>query len=288
MLIAEGFPGQRLVVVPRSLVNRLLSQPGTSHLVVTDCGYFPHATAHGRRRDIPINQAIIVLCTRGSGWYRFDGEISPVHAGQVMIVPPGLRHEYGAEANDPWTLWWLHVAGSNLADLLSAIGFSMTAAVQDVNDVSKAVSLIDETITAMERDLTPVNMLEATGASWHLLCLLANHSKPGQSRSELINGIREFLWQHPETNMAVRELADRVHLSVPHFAALFRDQVGVPIRQYHIQSRMARARDLLDTTDLSVSAIAEKIGYGDPHYFSRQFHVIHHLAPLKYRQHGKG
>jgi AraC family transcriptional regulator, arabinose operon regulatory protein len=67
MLIADGFPGQRMLVLPRPRVREFLDQPGTNHLVVTDCGYFPEAQSHGRTRNTPLSQAVVLVCANGKG-----------------------------------------------------------------------------------------------------------------------------------------------------------------------------------------------------------------------------
>ncbi len=39
----EGFPGQRMRVLPRPLVAQALAAPATAQLLVTDVGFFPRA-----------------------------------------------------------------------------------------------------------------------------------------------------------------------------------------------------------------------------------------------------
>ncbi|ASD23631.1 hypothetical protein B7495_17120 [Cryobacterium sp. LW097] len=49
-------------------------------------------------------------------------------------------------------------------------------------------------------------------------------------------------------------------LSGSHFAALFKSRIGYPALQYQTQLRMARARELLDTTDQAIAAVAASTG----------------------------
>ncbi|HEX7654848.1 MAG TPA: AraC family transcriptional regulator, partial [Verrucomicrobiae bacterium] len=64
----EGFPGQRIVVWPRSVIWQAQSRSLLRGLMPTDAGYFPRAKGHVRRRSEPINQAIFLYCLRGRGW----------------------------------------------------------------------------------------------------------------------------------------------------------------------------------------------------------------------------
>jgi YesN/AraC family two-component response regulator len=48
--------------------------------------------------------------------------------------------------------------------------------------------------------------------------------------------------------------------------------------------RVERAREFLETTDLSVAAISKNVGYEDSQYFFRVFKKVTGMTPLKYRQ----
>jgi AraC family transcriptional regulator of arabinose operon len=46
---------------------------------------------------------------------------------------------------------------------------------------------------------------------------------------------------------------------------------------------MARARQLLITSDHTVAEIAASVGYPDPFYFSRQFSAVNGVSPREFR-----
>ena len=76
-------------------------------------------------------------------------------------------------------------------------------------------------------------------------------------------------------------------------AALFKSRVGYPALQHQTQLRMARARELLDTTDQSIAAVAAvaaatATGYPDSFCFARQFKKMHGVTPFGYRGQRKG
>jgi AraC-like DNA-binding protein len=287
MSIADGFPGQKLIVLPRPMVRAALQRPGTAHLVVTDCGYFPEARAHGMTRQQGIDQAIVMVCVRGAGWCELGGQRHQVKAGQVVVVPPGAPHAYGADREDPWTLWWLHVTGPDLAELLRTSRLTVATPVRALTDVFRVVSLIEEAVRTLERDPTGRSLLMASGAAWHLLTILSAAPRPGQETSPA-DRAGEYLREHLRERVSVADLAAMAQLSPSHFAALFRRRFGVPVLRYQTELRMARARELLDTTALTVAEVGREVGYDDPFYFSRQFSAIHGATPRRYRAQHKG
>jgi AraC family transcriptional regulator of arabinose operon len=88
--------------------------------------------------------------------------------------------------------------------------------------------------------------------------------------------------------VSVAEPAAMSRLSGSHFAALFKSRIGYPALQYQTQLRMARALELLDTTDQSIAAVAAATGYTDSFYFARQFKKVHGVTPFGYRGQRKG
>ena len=288
MLLEDGFPGQRLLVMPRPRVRDALSRPGTSHLVVTDAGYFPEARAHSMTRPDGVDQSVVLVCTRGSGWCDVAGVRQEVRSGQVVIVPPGTPHAYGADDDTPWTLWWLHVAGQDLSEFLRVAGVRASAPVRELSDVYRVVALVEEVVRAMERDQTFASALAASGAAWHLMALLSSERIAGAPRVSIVGQAQDYLRQHVTERVSIDELAAMARLSPSHFATRFRRETGSTPLKYQTQLRMARARELLDTTDLPVGTVSEQVGYLDPFYFARQFRAIHGVTPTAYRGQRKG
>ncbi|MGH3379292.1 MAG: helix-turn-helix domain-containing protein [Actinoallomurus sp.] len=290
----RGFAGERISVLARPLMREALTLPLTSRLLVTDCGYFPKAADHQRSRTEGSPQAIVIVCVDGAGWCRLPSGRSEVGAGQALVIPAGVPHAYGAAADDPWTIWWLHLAGADVAELAGVVLAGRVAAgperpVIDVGDVYQAVSLIDDALGRMERDDSVRSRQSAAGAAWHLLALLAaGRTGTSASRNDAIQQAQQYLREHVGARTSVAALAALAQLSPSHFAALFRRATGTGVLRYQTRLRMSRARELLDTTDRPIAEIARALGYTDPFYFSRQFHAVHGTSPSDYRVQHKG
>jgi AraC family transcriptional regulator of arabinose operon len=288
-LIGAGFPGQRMLVLPRPRVDQALTRPGTRGILVTDAGYFPHADHHGRGRANPIRQLVVIVCARGQGWCETSAGRFPVQAGQMVLLPPGEPHSYGADDSDPWTLWWAHVDGELVADFVAIAGLTPSTVVRTVPDMYGTVGLITEIIRSMEYDETDASLLRAGGAAWHLLSSVAS------SRAVTVGGTDDaigravaYLREHVNRRVNVPELAAMAGMSPSYFAALFKRFTGVPAITYQTRLRMASARDLLDTTARSIEDVSQAVGYDDSFYFARQFKRIHGVTPSAYRRQAKG
>ncbi|WP_435527611.1 helix-turn-helix domain-containing protein [Microbacterium aurantiacum] len=97
-----------------------------------------------------------------------------------------------------------------------------------------------------------------------------------------------YLEDRIDGHVQVGELAAFVGVSPSHLAALFRQATGGGVVAHHLSLKMARARRLLDTTDLTVAEVARQVGMDDAFYSSRQFRKTHGASPTAYRAHHKG
>lgn len=282
----EGFAGQRLSVVPRPLVEAAMSRPVTRQLVVTDAGFFPAARGHLRVRATGAEETIVIVCTAGEGRVTIAGDTHMVGRASSVIIPAHTPHGYQASARDPWTIWWLHMRGCEAAELTGGL-LSAGHAVSPLRSLDRVVALFDELLSLIERRSTPIQLLAASGVAWHLLTRITGDRVLPTEGSALERAIR-YLDSRVDGTISVPELAALVGVSTSHLGAMFRQATGSGPAAYHASLKMARARELLDTTGLSITQVADAVGYADALYFSRQFRRTHGVSPSAYRRQHKG
>jgi two-component system response regulator YesN len=79
------------------------------------------------------------------------------------------------------------------------------------------------------------------------------------------------------------ELAQTVNLSSSRLNYLFKTAFGVSITRYIRSLRIERAKDLLETTFLTVKEIGNQCGLNDESHFVQNFKTTYGLTPLRYR-----
>ena len=282
----HGFEDQRLCVVPRPQVEAALLRPGTRRLTVTDAGCFPAARGHRRIRPQGSPEAIVMLCTSGSGSVHIDGERHLLTPWTWTTIPASAPHDYGAFDDDPWTIWWLHVRGTYSAEITRPmLGASLQ--VLKLRSLDRVLALFDELLVLLEGRLSPAHLLAASGVAWNLLTRMSADTVLPAEGSALERAIR-YLEARVDGSIRVSELASMVGVSASHLSGLFRESTGGGPGAFHTSLKMARARMLLDTTSISISEVAGAVGYADPLYFSRHFRRIHGVNPTAYRAQRKG
>jgi AraC-like DNA-binding protein len=83
--------------------------------------------------------------------------------------------------------------------------------------------------------------------------------------------IKNYLYEHYQRRVTIQELEAVSGLSKNYILLLFRKHVGMPPIQYLTWIRINKAKEMAVQTNLSVSEIAERVGYTDVHTFGRMF-----------------
>lgn len=116
------------------------------------------------------------------------------------------------------------------------------------------------------------------------IALLRYEEKKPDTLSERI-----CIWlnEHITEQFSASKLEREFFLSYKRMAAVFKQEQGETMQQYHTRRRMEQACRMLRSTLLPISEIAEYLGYDDPLYFSRCFHIFSGASPSSYRASAK-
>ena len=88
-------------------------------------------------------------------------------------------------------------------------------------------------------------------------------------------------------NLMLQDVASEVGISQSHFSTVFAQETGITFTQYLTGLRIAKAKELLETSPLRSSEIAFQVGYNDAHYFSYLFKKHTGMTPSEYRKSNK-
>jgi AraC family transcriptional regulator, arabinose operon regulatory protein len=282
MPISGPFRNERFAVVPRPVVAEALTRPVTRRLVVTDVGYFPDAKNHEMNRPRGSDETIVIVCASGMGWARVGDTTHRIGSQSALVIPRSVPHAYGADPDNPWTIWWCHLAGTDVAELVETLEVTPSRPIVPIRRIERAVALLDEIISGLERDQSPPRLNGTAGAAWKLLTQIGvDRVMPEQG--DPLERAMAYLEDRLAGRITVSELAKLVGVSRSHLTAMFHRATGGGVLAYHSALRMARARQLLDGTEASITEIADEIGFGDPLYFSRQFRRFHGVSPTQFR-----
>jgi len=283
----EGFAGQRLVVVPRSIVASALQDPLLKQLLPTDAGYYPKAKGHTCVREKGCPEVIFIYCAEGTGWCEMLGKTHPVTENQLLVIPASTPHAYGANKEKPWSIHWFHAVGTNVPFYLERLGVTRDKPVVPLGGDVQLFSLLEEVQEGLEHGFTLTRLIYAAHSLTHLMGLILRYKDEfyyGETnvRERIAKSI-VFMKGHLRENLRIATLAALVNLSRSHYATIFRRLTGYAPQSYVNHLRMQRAVQLLNTTELSIKQISDQLGFSDQFYFSRAFRRMHNHSPSEHR-----
>jgi AraC family transcriptional regulator, transcriptional activator FtrA len=107
---------------------------------------------------------------------------------------------------------------------------------------------------------------------------------PPGTEADAISRVMAWALEHLDRPMTVADLARRAAMSQRTFARAFAAAAGTSPMHWLARRRIAAAQELLETTDLAVDRIAEKVGFGSAVTLRARFTQVAGVAPSQYRR----
>lgn len=288
MRVKEGFPGQRLVVVPPAIVSSALRRPVCRWLMPSHIGRFDHARHHFVERAEGTPEHILIVCLEGEGFSRVGSKTWPVRQGEAVLLPPGRKHRYGADAGRPWSILWVHFSGEGADDHRRMLLADETGPVFPLRDLAAVVEAFEETFRHVLGGYRDADLVGLSTACGRLLgtCRLQRGAREGrrrESEERVLRTIR-FMRDNLARPLLLADLARASGWAPSHFSAVFRKQTNTPPLVFLTRLKLQHACELLKSNGASVAEVASAVGYDDAFYFSRLFAREIGLSPTAYRK----
>ena len=284
----EGFQGQKAIVLPRKiLATHCEKNELSAALYITDIGYYPKAKFHYRERPSGADQHILIYCVEGKGWAKIGKSEYQIHAGEFYLVPAHTAHKYGADENDPWTIYWIHYRGT-MSEAIKDFAIKQLGSHKGFVHYNDArIELFNQMYNQLERGYGNENLVFVNMNLWQYLVtyiFLDKFNSGGKfSQYDTIDKAIDFMSHNIDKVISLEDIADKVNLSASHFSSFFKKKTGFSPIEYINHLKVQKACQYLFFSDLRVKEIANLLGIDDPYYFSRMFTKIMGVSPNEYR-----
>ena len=108
------------------------------------------------------------------------------------------------------------------------------------------------------------------------------HMNPDYSHA--VRKCCDYIELRLDRKIRTEDLASLVGYSEYYLTEKFKKETGMSVSSYIKKAKINRARILLETTDLSVNEIAERLAFNTPNYFIQCFRELMEVSPAKYRK----
>ena len=256
-------------------------------LVLNSCG--ENRVEHVRRGCVrPFGRVDyhILYIVRGVCHVVLEGKETLVSAGRFILFRPNERQEYFFEADSGSFSYYIHFTGRDAEAVLRSLSLweITVGAAPNSRELEWLFSQMIREYSLLQAEHEAVT----GGLLLSILGLLSrgvalSNSQIDEKKQRRVQRAIERMYADMDKKLSVEALAKECNYSVGYFSHLFRAVTGVAPHTYMCRLRIERAKNLLDSTDLSVLEIALAIGCEDQNYFSRFFKAQTGLSPSAYR-----
>ncbi len=207
-------------------------------------------------------------------------------AGDSFLVYPDTETSYTADAREPWEYTWVGFNGSDAPIILEATDFSPACPVVSSTPYGKEIThQLLHIYEARGNDFE--SAVEMTGRLYTALALFlkgASHAPVQNNYHTYVQKAIEFIAAHYSYPITIEDIADHVGLSRSHLFRSFELVLQQSPKEYLSRFRIKQACYLLRHSSLSVTAIANSVGFESSLYFSKAFKKARGMPPREYRQ----
>lgn len=279
------------------MVNRPYAKTAAdSRLTVRAFVTILHQSIHGiltnsESHDFPE----LVYIERGTAPLRVGEKDITLTAGQMLIYAPGTSH----------------AGGGMIRAVMNNLGFETDTPLPDAlcNRVMTLTSAQSRTFLQIIDEGAPLfrhvgpdsdysGMELCDGATAADLQRLKNRlelflldlteadgtHREKSAHTEEYRSICAWIDAHLDTHFTLKDIAAHSNISTSKLKLLFHEQYGGGVSAFITERRIASAKVLIAAGHLNFTEIAERLGFGTVHYFSRVFRRQTGMSPSEYRR----
>jgi len=287
-------------------------RPGRAEEAIQACTAHSNAPPNWTEPLRVIYDHELVLFSRGQFTMEIAGRPLVCPADTFLIVPPGVLHATWETAGRPGHRYWshfgwawqgpygdtpvmtFHPAKPRAGCFRPAPAFvppgvlhGTIAAPQQTYDLAERLCALQARGNAHDGAVSRALLLELL---LELLDIRPRGRAAAGRRDDLAHQVRDLLERSVGAHgtLRIQDLLEReLGHSYAYLCRVFRARYGIPPLKYLNAVCVSRAKLLLRDTDLPVHAIAQRLGFRDPLYFSQLFRKTTRQTPSAFRVRGR-
>ena len=236
------------------------------------------------------NHAELFYIVGGKGQFLIEDQLYPVNTNHLVIINPNVTHTEVSLNAQPLEYIVLGIEGVELSITENSNGqfcildhFESMDITSCLRNILREMELKQpgyEDICQAFMEILIIRLMRSTGLS-----------VPTEPQNSVGNhqcaAVRRYIDHHFKESLTLDQLAEEAHMNKFYLSHAFKREYGVSPINYMISRRINESKYLLAETDLSLSQIAQLLGFSSLSYFSQAFRKTQGFSPMEYRQQHK-
>ena len=232
---------------------------------------------------------VLHYITEGKGYLEYKEQKILLQKGDFFLLIPGEVTYYFADTQTPWSYYWLGISGIKAQEYFNLSSIYETAYLRSPH--TEALGNFIRTIVkdAERLDESKASQLHVISQLFELMHQL-NALSPKLDQ-ETISPSQKLYREakhlidigYNSQDISIQYIADKLGVHRSYLSSIFKDFHKISPKEYLLEVRMKRAKELLETTNQPIKIIAYSVGYLDPLHFSKAFRQYYDCSPSQYR-----
>lgn len=225
-----------------------------------------------------VNRPYSAFCLKLSGKsvYTQDGIEHFSDRSRLIVVPKGSTYSYSIKEKGTCVI--IEFIGEGLPVEITSLK------VNDAGTIKGIVSNMEYAWTFKKPGYREACLSGMYQLMYHAALHESNPYAPKVHKTKIDESLHYLHDHFCDHTLTINELAEQSEISEIYFRKLFIEVFGVSPKKYITMLRMNRAKELLNSDELSVSRIAEVVGFGDVYSFCKVFKTETGSTPTEYRK----
>ena len=223
----------------------------------------------------------------GKGQFLIEDQAFPVDVNNLVIINPNVTHTEASLNAQPLEYIVLGIDGIELVNSKSTNG---RYCILDSSESMEISSCLRNILREMELKNTGYEDICQAYMEILIIRLMRNTALAVPEEPQTISGnrqcaaVRRYIDLHFKEALTLEQLSEEAHMNKYYLSHAFNREYGVSPINYMISRRIEESKYLLAETDLSLSQIAQLLGFSSLSYFSQVFRRTQDSSPMEYRQ----
>ena len=240
---------------------------------------------NGRR---VLNEYQLYYITHGSGYFESAScSRTRIEPGMMFMLFPGEWHSFAPDPETGWNDHWVGFNGSFMDDKIKAGFFTFKNCVFKVGVDEKITNTYLEILDILSEEKKAFQQIAAS----LVISLIGrihykdlNHNNGETYITRIINQSKAIMKEDFASNTPLDQIAQSLDISYSLFRREFKNRCGISPGQYRLELRLAKAKEMLHTTNMSIADISSRLHFECIGQFSTFFKKKTGLSPLEYRK----
>ena len=226
-------------------------------------------------QKIFLDNYLIIYVTQGEVVIKVDKEIIALTDKSLMLVPPyRMIQMYGNGKKD--TIFYTLDFSCNQFVFFELIKYVHI----------KSAGMIEVPITELYSSFasgTYYNFIK-DAKLLIILTIISELLKPKSGNRQLVEKVIEYINENIMLQIDLDTLSEELSYNKDYLGRAFKKEMGMSINKFINSEKINMSKKLLDNSDMSISAIANALGWDDPNKFLKFFKYHENITPSQYRE----